>query len=212
MFQNEDPDHLTATLDRYAVPMFIADRRPGKDWRLQCVNAAHSRLTGMTTASVHGLSPHDLLDPHEADAVTSRYSSCINRDEVIHYGETLHIAGRATRWQTTLQPAVLPTGGDRVIGTALHFQPEVVAENGGDADYFAAIAQMQFQKVQVFLDSLENRADLPLDARQKAMMVAGLMRSLDHVLSDVRRSLPMVPPSTQAKTTLPQSTVKVMTA
>lgn len=210
MFQLDDADRLAARLERYPVPMFAADRSPRSEWRLQCINGQHSKLSGMAAADVRNTPISELLPPQEAADVNARYDACIASGDVIHYSETLHINGRKLMWRTTLQPVRLDSGIDRVVGTALTFAPRPPHAAADDPVYFAAVAQMQLAKVSAFLHSLENCSDIPMDTRQKAIMITGLMRSLDHVMKDMRRSLsgrddPPLPPDA-----IPERTITAM--
>jgi hypothetical protein len=212
MFQLDDADRLAERLDLYPIPMFAADRSPGSEWRLQCVNGQHTKLSGVATTDVRNARISDLLPPQEAAEVKARYDACIAPGDVIHYSETLHINGRKLMWRTTLQPVRLDSGIDRVVGTALTFEPRPPCAAAGDPAYFAAVAQMQLAKVRAFLDSLENRSDIPLDTRQKAIMITGLMRSLDHVMDDMRRSLPRTDHLPPPPDMFPERTISALLA
>ncbi len=210
MFQLDNADRLAERLERYPVPMFAADRSPRSEWRLQCVNGQHARLSGMAAAEARNTPISELLPPHEAAEVNAHYDACIASGDVIHYSETLHISGRKLMWRTTLQPVKLDSGIDRVVGTALTFEPRPPRAVAGDPDYFAAVAQMQLAKISAFLESLENCPVISTDMRQRAIMITGLMRSLDHVMDDMRRSLSDRDHRPQPPDTIPERTISTM--
>lgn len=199
MFSMSDHDELLTVLNFFDVPMFAAERASQEDdFRLIGLNAAHTSVTTLTTAMVANRRPHDILPPDDADAVAAHYANCADRGQTITYSETLNIAGRTRHWRTTLQPAVTADGRQRVIGTAMEVFNDQDITGLTDTSFYAAQAQMKIGQLEAFLAHLEQRDDLPLDARAQAMMVAGLTRSLDAVLADIqtvtKRQLHRMPP------------------
>lgn len=187
MFQSADPVVLRKTLEHYPVPMFAAQREtPKQPFYLICLNAAHTRATGVTTEQVAGVRPTDLLGEVEGAEVEAHYANCADSGVVVNYRETLHFAGRPTRWETTLLPVMTNSGAERVVGTALTLGMPTQSRDVSDAEYYAAQAQMQFAHIGQFLEMLQNRPDLPHDLQTGAMMIEGLNRSLDHLLQDLR--------------------------
>ena len=187
MFSMIDHQELLTVLDFFDVPMFAAERASrDDDFRMIGVNAAHTATTTLKTATIAGKTPHDILDPDDAEAVAGHYAACADRGESIIYSETLRIAGRTRHWRTTLQPVAMTNGCQRVIGIAMEAFNEQEVTGLTDTSYYAAQAQMKIGQLEAFLAYLEQRDDLPLDARAQAMMVAGLTRSLDAVLTNIQ--------------------------
>lgn len=187
MFAMTDPVDLWTILNQFPVPMFAAQRRsPAEKFRLLCINEAHTKATGLTMEMVENTLIQDLLAGDEANQVEARYSRCVDAKRVINYHETLHLLGKQTHWETTLQPIDMPDGAQRVIGTALSHELHDDSTCIDDAEFFAVQAQMQLGHVREFLNSFETRPDLPQDARERAMMVNGLTRGLDRLLFDLR--------------------------
>lgn len=187
MYTHADHDSLSATLDEFAVPMFAAERQSRSDsFRFIGVNAAHARRSGLTNDAIIGARTCDLLPPDDAEATENHYRDCVDRHAVLNYAETINFAGVATFWNTTLQPVVLRTGAQRIIGTAISTNDLIAAAKLEDAAFFATSAQMQVAKLRSFLEQVEKRPDLPSDLRDKAQMIDGLTRSIDALLSDIR--------------------------
>jgi hypothetical protein len=187
MFTRDDTDDLKHTLNRFPVPMFAAERASPQDsFRLLCVNDAHQRATGMSDTNIKDTPLRHILSVQDAAQVEGRYSACVESDEIINYRECIVLAGRQTRWETTLQPIHMPGTRQRVIGTALSIELNAHPSDLDDTEFFAAKAQMQLTQLQAFLNSLETRSDLPLETRDHAMMVNGLARSMERVLLDIR--------------------------
>ena len=127
MFSTNDTRLLRKTLNSYPVPMFAVERAtPSDAFRILCVNQEHERASGLVNDDVEGLRPSDLLPPHEAEAVESRYDFCAKRRKVIQYEETLHLNGMPSRWRTILHPVKLGGDGQRVIGTAFPVEPRAI--------------------------------------------------------------------------------------
>ena len=199
MFSTTDHKDLLDFLAFFDVPMFAAERSsPDQPFRLIGVNAAHTATTTLTTDAIAGRTPHEILPPDDADAVAGHYDACATRGETIIYNETLSIAGRTRHWRTTLQPVVTQSGCQRVIGVAMETHDAEQISALTDTSFYAAQAQIKVGQLEAFLDHLQQRDDLPLDARSQAMMVAGLTRSLDMVLADIQdltaRQLHRLPP------------------
>lgn len=190
MFTLEDHDALSKMLDQYPVPMFAAERSgPSVPFRLICVNAAHTRSTGLETEQIAGKRPLDILSAAEGRAVEARYDTCANFGEVINYQEELHLNGHLTKWQTTLMPVTLHSGADRVIGTALTLGLPANTSNISDAEYYAAQAQMRMGQIGQFMEMLQTHPETPLELRTGAMLMGGLTRSISHMMQDLRLSV-----------------------
>jgi len=187
MFTTLDTDQLLATLNRFAVPMFAAERPDQySPFRILCTNSAHVRATGLKGDDVAGLRLEEFLPPEDARNTEERYALCIQTDDVINYHETLRIMGRLTRWDTTLQPVNMPGTRQRIIGTALSMELNADPAEVDDTEFFAAQAQMQIGQMQQFLDWLEVHPQIPAETRDHALMINGLARSLERVLLDLR--------------------------
>lgn len=187
MFTTHDTAQLLATLNRFAVPMFAAERaNKHSPFRMLCINTAHRRATGLNGDDIAGLPLIDFLSASDARAAEERYALCVETEDVINYHETLRLSGRMTRWDTTLQPVKMLGSRQRIIGTALSMELNADPADVDDTEYFAAQAQMQIGQMQQFLDWLEVNPKLPADIRDHTMMINGLARGIERVLLDLR--------------------------
>lgn len=121
MFQEESPEKLKAGIDMISVPVFVADLQADGDFKIVAINAAHSRITGISSVAAAGKTPLDLLcRQEEADAVMKHYRDCLEMNQPSSYREVLTLDGTQMTFDTTLHP-VMRNGDtpDRVIGTAV---------------------------------------------------------------------------------------------
>lgn len=187
MFTTLDADQLLCTLNRFAIPMFAAERRhKHAPFRMICINSAHRRATGLNGESIAGALLSEVFSPEDAAQVEEHYALCVDTNDVINYHETFLLMGRKTRWDTTLQPVKTNDGRDRIIGTALSMDVNIDPAEVDDTEFFAAQAQMQIGQMQQFLDWLEVHPEIPVPVRDHAFMINGLARSLERVLLDLR--------------------------
>jgi len=187
MFSTLDTVQLRCTLNRFAIPMFAAERaNKHSQFRILCINNAHSRATGLDGNAVAGQKLSEIFTPDDAAIVEGHYAMCVESNDVINYHETIQLLGRKTRWDTTLQPIKMPGGSHRIIGTALSMELNTDPSQVDDTEYFAAQAQMQIGQMQQFLDWLEVHPEIPARVRDHALMTNGLARSLERILLDLR--------------------------
>lgn len=187
MFTTFDHGDLRRMLDLFAVPMFAAER-DGRDQPIRYigVNSAHSRVSGLTHDCVRGRRPKEVMPGADGAMVEERLTSCLARDRIVTHHETLQMAGRPTHWQTTLVPAYPDDSRERVVGTALPVGQPVAFNDPGQVEFCAAQAQMQLGHLKDFFAQIESEQQLPDDTRASATIVAGLVRSIDHLLCDLR--------------------------
>jgi len=73
-------------------------------FRVERVNPAYERATGLDAADIEGQTPRDLLGPETGAAVERRYRECLRAGEPVEYEETLPLGEDARVWQTRLAP------------------------------------------------------------------------------------------------------------
>jgi len=191
MFQSTNPEELRDEIDVFQVPMFAADRHePGGPFRLMCINKAHERLSGMQHDAVTGRSPFDFLPPEQAKSVTDHYARCADTGKSQRYQEVLDMAEGPIMWDTTLQPISMADGRKRVLGNAV-FLKHVSKPHGEhiafeDVQYFSAQAAFQLSQVSAYLDAVECGDLAPSQIHGSIAAVAGICRSIDRALNDIR--------------------------
>ena len=75
MFRNDDSDVLRRELDRFKLPMFIAELDSDSGhFELLALNTAHEAHSGMVMSEVISRPLHDFMPFEEAEAVNQRYA------------------------------------------------------------------------------------------------------------------------------------------
>ncbi|MEO1640821.1 MAG: hypothetical protein AAFU41_16385 [Pseudomonadota bacterium] len=190
-FTSDDYQALSDTLDAFAVPMFAAERaHPNADFRLICVNAAHTAKTGLRSEDVLRKRTAEILSAADAAAVEQRYAKCADLGVPTTYDERLELKGITADWNTTLQPVVMSDGRQRIIGTAIVLEAFPDRERLQDAAFYAAKAQLQIGKIRHYLSMLQNRSEVPYGLRTAAMSVGSVTQSLDAIMDDIRALAP----------------------
>lgn len=84
--------------------LFLVDVIDEREFRYVKLNPTHERITGLTTSTVRGRRPEDILDAATAEGVTRHYRDCLERRSSISYEETLELPGGRRIWATRLTP------------------------------------------------------------------------------------------------------------
>ena len=84
--------------------LFIVEVMPSGEFRLEGLNPAHERRTGLLTENVAGRALHECLPPDVAEAISRRYQSCVDAGRPISYEEVLDLPGGRRHWETSLAP------------------------------------------------------------------------------------------------------------
>lgn len=124
--------YFQALLDAVDIPAFVINVAGDGTLTFERLNAAHERLTGMTTAWIRGRRPDQLVPllPREAaTAVEQRYRACVEAGEPIQYEECLPFEGQPSWWLTRLTPLRDDLGRVyRIVGTALSLKHQKAHE------------------------------------------------------------------------------------
>ncbi|MBI5766827.1 MAG: PAS domain S-box protein [Verrucomicrobia bacterium] len=109
-------------------------------------NPRCEKVTGLTSAAVHGRSPDEVLPPENAAILMPRYRECLESGRVVHYESDLTYPAGRHCWSTTLVPIRNVQGRIyRIAGisrdiTTQKFANELIA---GQRDLFEHIAAGQ---------------------------------------------------------------------
>ena len=103
MFRNDDTSVLRREIDRFKLPMFIAELNADSGhFELLALNTAHEAHSGMVMDEVINRPLHSLMPYEEAEAVNERYARCVSNAGQIRYREMLHMPRGPLIWDTTL--------------------------------------------------------------------------------------------------------------
>lgn len=204
MLNTTSAEKLAAILDQFSIPMFAAERASDKsDFEIICINRAHAEATGFEPATACGTSLRDLLPPPQADIVIGRYTECARTQRPLRYLETLALPGGVQQWDTTIQPVRLPSGGDRVIGTAIQIAVEAQSEGTqmtfDNIRYFSALADMQLQNLLGMFDAAREQGLFSDDSASRVSRLCCVCRSVQRSVEDIRETVRRATPDLSAE-------------
>ena len=191
MFRNDDTSVLRRELDRFKLPMFIAELNADSGhFEILALNAEHEAHSGMVMKDVICRPLHDFMPFEEAEAVNQRYARCVSDAAPIRYREMLHMPRGPLIWDTTLHYVQTPRGADRVVGSAVVVE-RVKRDNRDtlafeDVRYFAATSSFKLEQISNVLDAAEKGLIDPAKLTGSAGMLAGLCRAIDSTMQELR--------------------------
>ncbi|MBE9182642.1 GAF domain-containing protein [Oculatella sp. LEGE 06141] len=110
-------------------PIFVVDITEPQQFRYVASNAAHERLTGLSTEDLCNKTPDQIFSPDAAVAVRQHYEDCVQAGDSITYEECLPFDQRQTWWFTTLHPLRDRHNRiHRIIGTSINITERKQAE------------------------------------------------------------------------------------
>ncbi|APE43038.1 hypothetical protein BOO69_06110 [Sulfitobacter alexandrii] len=191
MFKTGDAQRLKRQIDRFNVPMFIAQRyQDTGSFEVLALNARHESVTGLSTQAIRGKPITDLLNAKQAAAVSRKYEKCLTEKATQRYREVLDLPEGTMIWDTTLQYLPMPDGPDRIIGSAVVLErierddhDEIAFE---DMRYLATTSVCELGKISALLEAVEQGIYAPDILSGSAGMLAGLCRTIDSRLDDIR--------------------------
>jgi PAS domain S-box-containing protein len=125
----EQEAFLRTIYDGSEVSIFVVDVLDNGDVRYTGLNAAHERLTGISTDMLRGKTPEDLFPAEIATTIRQNYQICISSQQTYSYEEELPFRGETTWWLTSLTPLMNVSGKIfRLIGTSLNITERKRAE------------------------------------------------------------------------------------
>lgn len=191
MFRNDDSELLRRELDRFKLPMFIAELDSDSGhFELLALNTAHEAHSGMVMSEVISRPLHDFMPFEEAEAVNQRYARCVSEGTQIRYREMLHMPRGPLIWDTTLHYVRSHAGRDRIVGSAIVVE-RVKRDNRDtlafeDVRYFAATSSFKLDQISSVLDAAEKGLIDPARLTGSAGMLAGLCRAIDSTMQELR--------------------------
>jgi PAS domain S-box-containing protein len=109
--------------------IFVVDVGADHQFHYIGINTAYEQLTGLTSHSIQGKTPEEILPPDIAAATLTRYRECVTAERPITYEEAMPLQGQSEWWLTTLTPLVSDQGRIyRLIGTSLNITRRRAAE------------------------------------------------------------------------------------
>jgi PAS domain S-box-containing protein len=88
------------------------------EFRFQRLNPSHEVTTGLTTDTVRGKTPREVLGDALGAQVEANYRRCVEAREPVTYDEELEMPEGRLVWQTSLAPVVVDGRVTRIVGIA----------------------------------------------------------------------------------------------
>lgn len=93
--------------------LFLVDvEEGGETFRLERVNPAYERLTGLSNEDLAGRTIRSVFGEDDGENIRSRYCECLERGEPIEYEERLSVPEPGSYWETRVAPVTV--GGEVV--------------------------------------------------------------------------------------------------
>lgn len=193
MFRSLDANRLRSQINRFDVPMFVAEMLPDAvSFRFLAINEAHERESGLRMPEVAGKPMTSVLSPRDAGRVQAHFSRCIKEAPQMRYRELLALPRGPMIWETTLHH-ILPRdsgGADRIVGNSVAIERlerdpyDTLAFE--DIRYFAATSSYKLGQIANVLDAVEQGRIAPERIADSVALIAGLCRTIDVTMQELR--------------------------
>lgn len=98
--------------------LFMIDVIDRNTYKYRRTNQSHFNLTGLTSQSLRGKTPNELLGQELGEIILANYQRCCDSQEPIQYEEILNLPGGERTWATTLTPVAIDKEIRFIIGSS----------------------------------------------------------------------------------------------
>ncbi len=106
---------------------------PNDEFRLERINPAYERNTGLRNADVSGRRFRDLFGDTQASEFLDNYRECVARGEPIEYEEVVSIPNKKSCWETRLAPVIVDGTTEKIVGATRNITDRKARERQYDA-------------------------------------------------------------------------------
>ena len=191
MFRSNDIGVLRNQIDRFDLPIFVAQRSEmSGEFEFLALNLACERQTGVAMQDIV-LKPLEKIFPRaQAKRIQSRYALCVEQAPPLRYRETLDLPCGLIAWETTLHHVLTNNGEHRVVGSATQFSKvyrdalDIAAFQ--DVRYYSSFSGWKLDQIIQVLDAYDQGAipNAQLSATMQAL--SGLCRSVASSMQHLR--------------------------
>jgi PAS domain S-box-containing protein len=108
--------------------IFLIGVETGDRLVFERLNQREEELTGLSTETVRGKTPTEVLGPEAGLIVERNYRRCLERKQTIHYEGTLSLPGGERTWLTQLTPLLDGNRVVKIVGSGLDITERKHAE------------------------------------------------------------------------------------
>ena len=181
MFQSVQSDCLRQELDQFQVPMFVAERsRHRGRFRVRAINAAYERLSGVMQRDLQRTPLSEIVPRQLSDRVHAGVLRTSGLGQMLRRAKTPH------RPEVTICPVPMTGRRQRIIGTVMQVTGREQIRAFEDVRHFSQDASYQLARIAQVMEAVQaGQLDLPA-LRGSAQILAGICRSVDHSLGEMR--------------------------
>lgn len=191
MLDTHSADQLAGLLNQFSVPMFAAERPTGKHgFRYICINQTLSSATGFQPDTICGRDLCDFLPEKVAKIMMGNLTRCADMQQGFRCRETWETPLGWQEWDTTLQHVQLPSGADRVIGTAFQVtqdrSPDSERATFDNIRFHSSLAEMQLQNLVSLFEATRDQGLFSHDSLNRVTRLCGICRTVQRSVADIR--------------------------
>ncbi|MFD1564549.1 PAS domain-containing sensor histidine kinase [Haloarchaeobius amylolyticus] len=147
--------------------LFLIDLDEGEDeFRLERVNPAYERHTGLTSDELSGRGLRDVFGLEEGAMILEKYRECVARREPIEYEELVSVPNEGPYWETRIAPVIIDGSVEKLVGATRNISAQRDRERRYDA-----IFNQTYQYI-----GLMDTDGILLEANESALEFGGLER------------------------------------
>jgi PAS domain S-box-containing protein len=104
--------------------VFVEDVLDETEFRIERVNPAYERQTGLDAAEICGKTPRDILGEDVGATIETRYHECVTEHAPMEYEEMIPFGGETKYWRTALAPVIEDGTVVRLVGATREITDE----------------------------------------------------------------------------------------
>ena len=147
--------------------LFLIDLDEDEDeFRLERVNPAYERHTGLTSDELRGRGLRDVFGLEEGNSILEKYRECVSRREQIEYEELVSVPNEGPYWETRIAPVIVDGTVEKLVGATRN----ITAQKDRERRYDAI-----FNQTYQYIGLIDTDGTL-LEANESALEFGGLER------------------------------------
>jgi len=113
--QKSGPELAETLFDNAQDALFVVDVSD-EPYRLERVNPAYERLSGLSNHALRGRRLTDAFGEQEGRAILDRYRACVEAREPLEYEEEVSVPSSGPYWETRISPVIVDNRVEKLVG------------------------------------------------------------------------------------------------